>query len=491
MKSRFIRKPTVIWAVVTVFFCLVLTAATMPADGANTDDEQRATRRYTAVIDSVFQFVKDHYVEKVDDEKLYEGAMTGMLNSLGDPYSVFLPATEMTDLNQNVIKGTYGGVGLYISKPQAISANGTPPYVEVASPIEDTPGWKAGIKPGDLILKIEDKSTGDMSMDQVLSYLKGPAGEAVHITVQRGRITFPVTLIREVIEVPTVKHAMIGDIGYVRLITFSTMTAERTREAIASFQKAGYKSLILDLRYNYGGLLSAAVQVCNMFVQGGVVVSVKSRIAEENASYAGANKEPLVPADIPVVVLINHGSASASEIVAGCLKDRKRAYIIGERSYGKGSVQQVFPLGKVGFKLTTARYYTPSDVNIDKKGIPPDDEVLFPKYTDAQVESLTKLLQDGRIKDFVSNTPDASQNTSNQFAQKLANDYNLDYNLTRRLLHEEQVRTQTPPVYDLEYDVQLDAAVKILKEGNWRRLVNETKTLSELQAVVPATDAQS
>jgi carboxyl-terminal processing protease len=476
------KKSALLWTVVTVVFCLFIAVASASPASAQSSQTEPRERRYTSILQTVFDFIQRHYVDEVEPKTLYEGAMSGMLNALGDPYSQFLPEKEMTDLDQTVIRGNYGGVGLYISKPTANSADGKPAYVEIASPIEDTPGWRAGLQPGDLITKIAEESTADLTMDEVLARLKGPAGETVEITVQRDeKLTFPVTLVREIIEVPTVKSAMVGDIGYVRLITFSKMTAARAREAIQGFQKENYKGLILDLRNNYGGLLTSAVEVSDLFLQSGVVVSVKSRIAGQNAVYYGGKEKPLVPDGIPVVVLINHGSASASEIVAGALKDRGRAFLVGEKSYGKGSVQQVYPLDKSGFKITTARYYTPSDVNIDKIGIPPDLEVLFPKYSNDELDALNKLLNSSRIKTFVAEHPRAAPGVADSLARQLQNEYKLDFNLLRRLIRDEQNRTVIAPVYDLEYDVQLQEAVKIIREGMYYQLIKTTKTLRDLQ----------
>jgi carboxyl-terminal processing protease len=273
---------------------------------------------------------------------------------------------------------------------------------------------------------------------------------------------------------------MIDDIGYLRLITFTPMTVDRAREAVEDFESKGYKGLILDLRNNYGGLLQSAVGIGDLFLDGGVVVSTKSRISTENAVF-NARRSTAVAADIPVVVLINRGSASASEIVAGALKDRGRAYLVGEKSFGKGSVQQVYPLDKSGFKITTARYYTPSDVNIDKIGIPPDLEIKFPEFTDEDAEKLNELIGDNRIPAFVTDNPEAGQDQVDRFARQLSAEYHLDQSLLSRLIRNEQNRTSIAPVYDLEYDVQLQEAVKILRGGTYGALMRTTKTLKVLQ----------
>jgi carboxyl-terminal processing protease len=474
-----------IWFFSTLLLCVVFAFASVPGalaqarDGisppAGQSDNAQKNRRYTLVIQQVFDFIQRHYVEEVDSKVIFEGAMTGIFNALGDPYSSFLPESDMRDLNDTT-QGTFGGVGLYIRKLTA-----DPFFVEVASPIEDTPGWRAGINPGDLIIDINGESTDKLTEEEVLSRLRGRPGVVVNLVIRRGeKLEFPVSLTRAMIEVPTAKHAMIGDIGYLKLLTFTPMTAGRAVEAINEFKQKNYKGVILDLRNNYGGLLNSAVDISSLFLDGGVVVSTKSRIEAENHVFM-AQRETAVSANIPVVVLINRGSASASEIVAGALKDRGRAYLVGEKSYGKGSVQQVYPLDTAGFKITTARYYTPSDVNIDKIGIPPDRVVKFQEFTDADVEKLGKLINDNKIRTFVTNNSDASSAQIEQFARTLEKEYGLDHTLLKRLIRNEQYRTMLAPVYDLEYDIQLQEAVNILKNDNFRALMQTTKTLKALQ----------
>jgi carboxyl-terminal processing protease len=454
--------------------------ASVPRIEAQGRDANQQARQYASIIQTVFDFIQKHYVEEVDPAALYEGAMKGMFNALDDPYSSFLAERDMMDLNETT-QGNFGGVGLYISKPTGERPDGKPPYVEVAAPIEDTPGWRAGINSGDLIIEINGESTDGLSMDEVLTRLRGEPGREVKLLIRRNeKIEFPVTLTRALIEVPTTKYAMIQDMGYLKLITFTPRTLDRAKEAIASFSTHNYRGIILDLRNNYGGLLQSAVGICDLFLDEGVVVSTKSRIPSENTVY-NARKQTLVPKDIPIIVLINRGSASASEIVAGALKDRGRAYLVGEKSFGKGSVQQVYPLDKAGFKITTARYYTPSEVNIDKIGIPPDLEVTFPEFTDADAEKLTALINANRIPAFIAANPQATSGEIYAFAQELHKEYPLDISLLRRLIRNEQYRTSEAPIYDFEYDVQLQEAVKILQGGSYGALMQTTKTLKALQ----------
>ena len=471
-----------IWVLSTVLLCMVFACASIPGVFAQTRDSGnpaagqvdalQRNRRYVDTIQQVFNFIQRYYVEEVDPKVIFEGAMTGIFDALQDPYSVFLTEADMKDLNDTT-QGSFGGVGLYISKPGE--------YVEVASPIEDTPGWRAGINPGDLIISINGESTDTLTLDEVLARLRGAPGVVVNLVIRRGeKLEFPVSLTRAIIEVPTTKHAMIGNVGYLKLLTFTPMTADRAIEAINDFKSKNYSGMILDLRNNYGGLLQSAVDISSLFLEGGVVVSTRSRIASENHVF-NTRRPVLVGANIPVVVLINRGSASASEIVAGALKDRGRAYLVGEKSYGKGSVQQVYPLDNSGFKITTAHYYTPSNVNIDKIGIPPDRLVQFPEFTESDAEKLNAMINDNKIPAYVSANPQANAVQVDNFAKSLETEYGLEISLIRRLIRNEQNRTTIAPVYDLEYDVQLQAAVDILNSGNFRSLMQTTKTLRVLQ----------
>jgi carboxyl-terminal processing protease len=259
------------------------------------------------------------------------------------------------------------------------------------------------------------------------------------------------------------------------------MTVDRAREAIGFFKTKNYRHLIIDLRNNYGGLLAAAIGISDLFLDGGLIVTTKFRTPQENME-RNARRDTAVPADIPIVVLINRVSASASEIVAGALKDRGRAYLVGEKSYGKGSVQEVYPIDNAsGFRLTTARYYTPSGVNIDKIGIPPDLEVSFPEYGAEIEEALGLLINSNRIPEFVKANPSPTSAQVEALVQALNRDYHIDNELLRRLVRNEQNRTVIAPVYDLEYDVQLQAAVNILRDGSYARLIRTTRTLRDLQ----------
>jgi carboxyl-terminal processing protease len=487
MNKKHIKSPfTWAWVTITIIFCLLFTFALIPGAAAQSNMQlpsgttQGQVRNYTNIMQNVFDFIIRNYVEEIDPRIVFEGAMNGMFGALEDPYSTFLAESDMKDLNDTT-QGTFGGVGLNIIKANTPRPDGKPMWVEVVSPIEDTPGWRAGISPGDFIIKINGEPTENIDMDEVLSILRGAPGESVNLVIKRGeKMEFPVTLIRAIIEVPTVKYAMIGNTGYLKLLTFTPMTADRARDAINDFKTKNYDSLILDLRNNYGGRLDAAVDISNLFVDKGLIVRTRSRIRSENHDF-NAVQSSLVPSDIPVIVLINRGSASASEIVAGALKDHARAYLVGENTFGKGSVQQVYPLSGIGFKITTARYYTPSDVNIDKVGIPPDREVKFPEYTEADAEKLNKLINANRIPEFAEKNPQATTAQVDAFAQGLEREFGINLTLLRRLIRNELNRTTIAPVYDLEYDVQLQEAINIFRNKTYQNLMKNSKTLKALQ----------
>jgi carboxyl-terminal processing protease len=486
------RGDRLVWtAAVAVLALCSLLSVSVPA--AYADGEKSDAQRYATLFQNVYSFVLQNYVDEVDPKVLYEGAMKGMLDALKDPYSTFLDAAAMSDL-QDTTEGQYGGIGLYISKtPPASLKPGDEPYVEIVSPIEDTPGWKAGVQPGDWITEIDGESTEPLAMDEVLKKLRGAPGSTVVLTIRRGEsITFPVAIVRALIEVPSVKKAMLPNkAGYLRIIEFNPQTPNRVEEAVNDFKAQGASGLVVDLRNNPGGLLSAVVDTADLFLDSGVIVSTKSRTLFENATYQ-AKPSLVVPKEWPVVVLINRGSASASEILAGALKDHKRAYLIGERSYGKGVVQQIFPLGETGFKLTMSRYYTPSDASIDKVGIPPDLEIKEPDLTEAETKDLARLLEDRTFTTFAKEHPSATAKEQKAFARKLQDSgVHLPDRILERLIRNELQRTSVAPAFDLDYDIQLQEAVRLLSEGRIRELLSYTHTLKETQNLAVAVPASA
>ncbi len=477
MKSR----ERVIWIGVTALL-LAFVGAFAVAPALTAESKAAESRRYLDMFSEVFKSVQQNYFETLDPKMLYEGAMKGLFASLNDPPSYYLTRDELRDLT-DITQGEFGGVGLIISKPPEITDDASlkpllldeapaPPYVEVVSSLRGSPAYRAGISAGDRITMIGNESTEGMSIDEVVDKLRGAPGSEVSITVLRGAdITKTVQLERAVIEVPDVKYAMIpGGIAYLRISQYTAFTADKVREALDFFKANGYSSMIIDERGNPGGRLSAVVEVADYFLQSGTIVSTRSRIESENQVYA-ARGDAVVPASFPIIVLIDKGSASAAEILAGALHDNHRALLMGETSFGKGSVQQVFflPDGEGAFKLTTAKYYTPDGINIDKIGITPDKIVNVPALTAAEEDSLKKLVEANVIESFVRDNAAPSAKVVGDFIAKLhAQGIVLGDSMLTRMVREAQNRmVEDPPVYDLDYDTVLKEAVRLISSGEY------------------------
>ncbi len=475
------------WIAVTAFLAVFAGGVALSPHLLFAQQQREDTQQYINRLQYAFDFILNNYVDQVPAEDLYEGAMKGLFESLEDPYSYYLTASDMEDISDTTT-GKFGGVGLYISRPinarqengegegdDENSLNARPAgerskYIKVVAPIEDTPAYRAGIHAGDYIMKVEDESTAELTVDEVVDRLRGNPGSDVTVTILRGKdITFDVTITRAVIEVPTVKYEMIDDeTGYLRIIQFTPYTDDRVKEALNDFEEQGYESLIIDVRGNPGGLLAAVTDTVDLFFPSGVIVSTKSRIPQENEVFR-ADSSTLVPTDLPVAVLIDEGSASASEILAGAFKDTERGTLIGRTSFGKGSVQKIIPFGQSGFKLTISRYYTPSDTNIDKVGIKPDVVVKDEELTDEDNDSLKRLFENTYIKNFVDEHPDASEAEKRRFISRLQEEENisLETRVLRKLLKNEYHRRMDfPPIYDLEYDKALQKAVDMLENGS-------------------------
>jgi len=331
------------------------------------------TYRSLNLFGDVFEKIRSDYVEKPDDQKLVEAAIDGMLNSL-DPHSSYMDAKSFNDM-QVQTRGEFGGLGIEVTEDNGL--------IKVVTPIDDTPASRAGILSGDIISAIDGEAVDGMTLNQAVDKMRGAPDTTVTLKILRGpkKDAQDVKLTRAIIQIKSVRaHQEGDDIGYIRITQFNEQTADGVRDAMLKFQSDmpgdKLKGYILDLRNNPGGLLDQSIAVSNAFLDHGEIVSTRGRNADETMRYNAR------PGDLskgkPVVVLINGGSASASEIVAGALQDHKRATILGTRSFGKGSVQTIIPLGpdNGALRLTTARYYTPSGRSIQAKGIEPDIEVL-------------------------------------------------------------------------------------------------------------------
>jgi carboxyl-terminal processing protease len=364
-------------------FALSTAAAFLALHGAASAADKPAnspeTYRLLSLFGDVFERVRNDYVEPVSDEQLIESALNGMLTSL-DPHSNYMNPKNFKDM-QISIQGEFGGLGLEVTME-----NG---FVKVISPIDDTPAARAGIRTNDYITHLDGESVQGLSLNDAVEKMRGAANTDIKVTVRReGQAPFELTLTRAVVKVQTVRSKLVDNVGYIRISQFVASTDAGLRKSIDSLKKeAGGKmqGIVLDLRNDPGGLLDQAIAVSSDFLDKGEVVSTRSRRTEETQRYEARGHD--LTEGLPMVVLINDGSASASEIVAGALQDHRRAILLGTKSFGKGSVQTIIPFGRDGamgaIRLTTARYYTPSGRSIQALGIEPDIKV-----SPAKVESL-------------------------------------------------------------------------------------------------------
>jgi carboxyl-terminal processing protease len=378
----------------------ILMAGILFLNGNNRDVKADSSEIYKniEIFTDVLRKIEKHYVEPQDAQKLIYGAIKGMVQSL-DPHSSFLTKEEHRELLIET-KGSFSGVGIEITIRDNI--------LTVVSPIVDTPAYIMGIKAGDKILKIDDKPTNDMTLFDAVKRIRGPKGSNVKLTIGRKGVDKPLEFNITRADIPLIttrKELLESEIGYVRIFSFRSTTADELASALG-FLEGGrnLKGLILDLRTNPGGLLSQAIEVSDLFLDSGLIVSTKGRNPSQNIEESAHKNER--ERNYPIIVLVNGGSASASEIVAGALQDNKRALILGTKTFGKGSVQTILPLPDgSGLRLTTARYYTPSGRSIQLRGIIPD---ILMEYIPPDEEKERKQIRFKREKDLKGHMPNES-----------------------------------------------------------------------------------
>jgi len=422
-RNRRVRR-FLLLSMVAVFVSLVSATAYRSATAAGTDYES------IELFTDVLAIVKKSYVEEVDTKKLVYGAINGMLASL-DPHSSFMPPDTFKELKLDT-KGEFGGLGIEISIKDGI--------LTVISPIEDTPAYRAGMKPGDQILKIDDKFTKDLTIMDAVKKMRGVKGTKVTLTIMREGFEKPkeFPLVRDIIQVKSIKFKMLDDgYGYVRIAQFQEKTADDLQKALASLNetsKGKLKGLVLDLRNDPGGLLDQAVKVSETFLdEGKLIVYTEGREKDSQMKFNSrkGDKQP----NYPIVALINSGSASASEIVAGALQDHKRAVIMGVQSFGKGSVQTIIPLSdNSGLRLTTAKYFTPSGRSIQAKGITPDIVVERIEIAETEKKESMHLREKDLENHFENGKKDQAADTKDSLPlYKTDEQVKSDYQLLRAL----------------------------------------------------------
>ena len=387
----------------TLLVTLGLLAGVMLAIGVGVRAERDTQGRAIPVEDirslsEVFGKIKDNYVEEVPDKDLLENAIRGMLTGL-DPHSTYLDKEAFHELRVGTT-GEFGGLGIVVGMEDG--------FVKVISPIDDTPADRAGIKAGDLIIRLGKKPVKGMSLDDAVKIMRGKPGTAIELLVVREGAEKPLTfsVTRDKIRVQSTKSRTLEKgYGYLRVSQFQERSADDLKKAITKLKKendGGLKGIILDLRNNPGGLLDAAVEISDIFLTNGKIVSVRGRDSDNTQTYNATPVDMLNGA--PVIVLVNGGSASASEIVAGALQDQKRAVVMGSKTFGKGSVQTVVPLGNnTAIKLTTARYYTPSGGSIQATGITPDIVLDDFKLAEKKIEETAAMIKEADLQGHLEN----------------------------------------------------------------------------------------
>lgn len=406
-----------------VLLSLMIISPLQAAAPKNQEKEAADTYELLNLFGEVMERAKISYVEEVSDKKLIESAINGMLVAL-DPHSSYLDENSFKYMSEQT-SGKFGGLGIEVTMENSV--------VKVVSPIDDTPAAKAGLKPGDYITSIDGEQVMGLTLNEAVDKMRGKVGSKVKLTIRRGgEKPFDVSLKREEIKIQSVKSEVKGgDVVYIRISSFSDNVDKMMEKAIKDARKKTKGKLtgvVIDVRNNPGGLLDQAVSVSDLFLDKGEIVSTRSRNESDTVKYTATGGD--VAKDLPIVVLINEGSASASEIVAGALQDHHRAIIMGEKSFGKGSVQTVIPLGKYGaMRLTTARYYTPSGRSIQAKGIEPDIEVKQAKLE--EVESGGFGMTEAELKGALKN--ETADEKSGKEAKKTAEEDLSDYQLLRAI----------------------------------------------------------
>lgn len=452
------NKERLLWIGLVLILLIVTTASGLNSWTLFGDAEK--TYENLRIFNEVFNLLRTEYYDesKVTPEALSLGAINGMIQSLDDPHTSYLPKDVYSEL-QTDTKGEFGGLGIVIGVRDG--------WITVISPIDDTPAARAGIKAGDMIIEVDGKSTEGFTTMDAVRVLRGRVGTSVTIKVKRPGVeeSLEFTIVRGLIKLQTVKSTMIDDhIGYIRISQFSENTPEALKKQYMDLYNKGMDSVIIDLRNNPGGLLSSVVQIADLFLDNGTIVSTKGRNPSQDQVFT-AHKELLLP-ELPMIVLVNEGSASASEIFAGAMKDNKRAIIVGEKTFGKGSVQTVRELPNgAGIRITTALYFTPSGKTIDKIGIEPDEVVHGVEITEKEMKAIDKINELKLIEEFVKKHPEKYTDEDFRALMKEIENNGIKINplIVKRLIKNEKEKYKIPDLVDLEYDLQLKHAVNMLK----------------------------
>lgn len=475
--------------IITIMLLVVLSAFISQAAAATGIDERLIPAFFTGAPASTRSFAQDEitvnmqklellyrlverdFLFDIDHKAVYESMAKALFTGLGDEYSAYIISKEASDFNEDTT-GTYGGIGAYISKNYLEYRDFSKPetyMVNITSVFPGSPAESAGLRSGDLISHIDGQAVDDWEATEASRALKGTPNTPVVLTILRGSTTFDVTVIRKIVSVPTVSvDRLPGNVAYLRITQFTTKTAEQVRKEMQAFLGEGLSAMILDLRDNPGGIVDSTMSVADMFLSDKTIVHVNSKNSTNNRTYV-ASSNTLLPPDIPLVVLVNKGSASSSEILSGALKDNGRATLIGSTTFGKGLIQVVSPFGDGYYTLTTSQYRTPGGNDIHKVGIPVDIEVKEIEIGEDLMELYTEFANSPVVSEFVDEHPGFSEANVQLFLDTVVGpEPPLELDIYRLLVRREylsRMPVEERPVADPAYDRTLKRALEFLETG--------------------------
>lgn len=418
-------------------------------------------------VSNLYSFLDKNFLYEIDNDEVSDALISALVNSLGDEYSYFVKSDEADDFEQD-LNGEYSGIGTYVSKmnPAFIDASNPETYMlKIVSPFPGGPADRAGLMSGDMIFSINGEDITAMDADEAAKMLRGKKGEEMVLGVYRNGLEFNLTVVPEDVVTPnSASTVLFDDVGYLAISTFNEMTAESVKEHLKNLEKAGISALIIDLRNNSGGIVDAALEISDFFLSEGTMVSLRYKDSSGNPDIRyTANKETLVSSSTPVVILVNGGTASASEIMTASLADNGRATVIGSNTFGKGIMQTVIPYSGGFVRFTSADYYTPNDVSINKTGIRPDIEIPEKTLSEEETKIYVDIINNGEIDEFIKEHPAYSLENVELFVSGYSEE--IDKTFLSQLIQSEYIYrmpSHERPVVSYEYDDVLKAALSFL-----------------------------
>ncbi len=435
-------------------------------------------------LGNLYSYLDANYLYEIDNSKMQNAVISAMIDSLGDKYSYYVSPDEAEEYKEES-DGKYVGIGTYLTKvnPAYIDWDDPTTYmVVITSPFPGGPADRAGLRAGDLISHVNGEEIYELNATDASKKIRGKEGESITLTVHRGSAVFDITLMPEEITTPsTSKTILEGNIGYLAITEFSKTTYDSVRDDVASLVEDGAESLIIDLRNNGGGVVDSSLSIANMFVENNkVLMTTKFKEGSSNKDTAYTSNDYLaVPLDMPIVVLVNGGTASASEILTGALRDNNRAVVVGSQTYGKGIMQYSISFMGGYLNVTVANYYTPSGASIHEVGITPDFIVNTPEYTDEELDAYAEFLKGDYISSWLESHSDYSKENILAFAEEYK-DSGVPESLLCLLIRNEYIYTldyDKRPVADTEFDSQLKKAVEVIQSGITVEEVNKLKEI--------------